>query len=119
MSKGGNKSGKSSEPHGNSFQNTSPHHLYEIWDQQEDETFKYGISDSPIGKDDLSDRVRRQVQWMNIVAGFFRFFGRILVKNISGKEQAERIEDEYLDAFYDKNGRFPRGNLVRNRKKEI
>ncbi|MEM1119916.1 MAG: hypothetical protein AAGJ18_05670 [Bacteroidota bacterium] len=44
--------------HGNSHQNTKPHHLYEIADIQENDTFKYGISHDPIEADGLSKRLR-------------------------------------------------------------
>ena len=48
--------------HRNSNQNDEPHHLYEIWDEQESEVFKYGISSDPIESDGLSKRTREQVQ---------------------------------------------------------
>jgi len=34
--------------HRNSNQNQDPHHLYEVWDNQEEEVFKFGISSEPI-----------------------------------------------------------------------
>ncbi len=45
------------------------------------------------------------------------YIGRILLLNIPGREEAERIEDAYIDAFEEKYGRKPRGNRKRNRKK--
>jgi len=105
--------------HGNSNQNEEPHHLYEIWDKQEEETFKYGISDDPIGDDGLSTRLRQQVDWFNVIAGWFRFIGRILIFNISDRVKAKELEDEYMDAFEAQHGRRPRGNRKRNRKKPM
>ncbi len=118
MSKAGRKPKDADYEHGNSFKNNELNHLYEIWDGQEEEVFKYGISDEPIGADGLSERIRRQVKWLNIVADRLRYIGRILIFGIVGKEKAERIEDEYMDAFEAEHGRLPKGNLRRNRKKE-
>ncbi len=81
-------------PHDNSHENDQPHHLYEIWDEAETETFKYGISAKPIGEDGLSERVREQVSVFNLAASFLRYVGRILLRNIPGRAEAERIEDE-------------------------
>ena len=46
--------------HGNANKNDLPHHLYAIDDLQEEEEFKFGISDDPIEKDGLSKRSRDQ-----------------------------------------------------------
>ena len=54
--------------HSNSNQNDKPHHLYEVWDMQEEEVFKYGISSDPIEADGLSKRIREQIQGMNLAA---------------------------------------------------
>jgi len=58
-----------SKPHGNSKKNTRPHHLYEIADKELNDTFKYGISCEPIGKDGISERARIQLDLMNLIAG--------------------------------------------------
>lgn len=116
MKKGGNDL-KENQEHGNSHANYEMHHLYEIWDELEAEVFKYGVSKDPIGEDGLSKRLRIQVKMYNLIAGVFRYIGRILLFDIEGKEKAERLEDEYTDAFMEKHGRMPRGNLKRNRKK--
>ncbi len=42
--------------HGNSKRNNKPHHLYEIVDDEQKDTFKYGISCDPIEEDGLSER---------------------------------------------------------------
>lgn len=104
-------------PHGNSHQNQRPHHLYEIWDETDQETFKFGISNDPVTDDGLSKRLRQQVSLYNLIAGFIRYIGRILIVNIQGREKAERLEDQHIDDFEAKHGRFPKGNLKRNRKK--
>ena len=116
MKKDGNSS-EGNREHGNSHANYEMHHLYEIWDNQEEEVFKYGVSKDPIEEDGLSKRLRSQIKMFNIIAGFLRYMGRILLLNIEGKEKAERIEDEYTDAYVQKYGRMPKGNLKRNRKK--
>jgi URI fold toxin 2 len=43
-----------SSEHGNSLKNPNLHHLYEIYDKEKNDVFKYGISDDPIEKDGLS-----------------------------------------------------------------
>jgi len=48
-------------PHGNSHRNKNPHHLYEIWDQQDEDIFKYGISDDLVEADGQSARLRDQL----------------------------------------------------------
>ncbi len=50
--------------HGNSLDNPNPHHLYEIRDTNDDDVFKYGITDDPIGIDGMSKR------W-NIIKSFY------------------------------------------------
>ena len=102
-------------PHGNSHQNKQPHHLYEIWDVQEEEVFKYGISDDPIDADGMSDRLRDQVNLFNLVANFIRFIGKILLYNIQGRAEAERIENEYIERHKREFGRRPRGNRKKGR----
>ena len=103
--------------HRNSNQNEEPHHLYEIWDEQENEVFKYGISSDPIESDGLSKRTREQVQDMNLAVGWLRYLARILLSGILNRLLAKRIEDEHMDAFEEMNGRLPRGNKRRNYKK--
>jgi hypothetical protein len=98
--------------HGNSLQNMNPHHLYEIRDVQEEEIFKFGISDDPVEKDGLSNRLRVQVDFLNRAVGFLRFVGKILLKNIAGRVQAKDFEDAHIDDFILKNGKRPRGNPV-------
>ncbi len=103
--------------HGNSKKNQKPHHLYEVFDKQADDVFKYGISCDPIEKDGLSERIRNQLDIWNIVAGFVRFVARILMSNIPGRKRALEIEDEYITAYADKNGRNPLGNRKKLRKR--
>ncbi|MCB0551999.1 MAG: hypothetical protein KDD02_00495 [Phaeodactylibacter sp.] len=97
--------------HGNSKKNDRPHHLYEIRDKKDDDVFKYGISDNPIGKDGLSKRIRIQTSFLNLAVGWVRYFAKILVRNIPGRERAQRIEDEFIDSYREKHGRKPRGNI--------
>jgi URI fold toxin 2 len=96
--------------HGNSLDNNNPHHLYQIWDEEEKDVFKYGISDDPIEKDGLSKRIRIQTDLLNRAVGWIRFVGSVLIKGISGRILAKKLEDEHIDAYFDQNGRKPRGN---------
>jgi hypothetical protein len=99
--------------HGNSHQNKKPHHLYEIFDEQEEETYKFGISADEIDADDSSDRLRNQLKLFNLIANAIHFVGRILVRNIPGRESAERLEDDYIEDHVKKYGKRPRGNPPR------
>lgn len=100
------------ENHGNSLSNDNPHHLYEIRDSIEDDVFKYGISDDPIERDGLSKRIRIQIDYLNRAVGFDRFSGKVLLKNIPGRAAAKAKEDEFIDRYFDEQGRKPRGNPV-------
>lgn len=55
--------------HGNSRKNKKAHHLYAIYDKEENDVFKYGISDKSIGEDGYSQRVREQVDYLNRAVG--------------------------------------------------
>ena len=106
--------------HGNSLDNSKPHHLYEIEDKEEKDIFKYGISFDAIEEDGLSKRLRKQVNFMNLVAGVVRFVGRILLRDITGRQKARDLEDEHIDMYFEKKGRNPRGNIQggkRNKRK--
>lgn len=104
--------------HRNSNENDEPHHLYEIWDEQEKEVYKYGISSDPIEADGQSKRVREQVQDMNLIVGWLRYWAHVIQTFIINRVIAKQIEYEYMDAFEEKYGRLPRGNRKRNRKKK-
>ena len=103
--------------HRNSNQNDGPHHLYEIWDKGEDELFKYGISDDPIEADNLSDRIRDQLYFLNLSAGWVRYIGRIIQKDIIGRILAKQIEEEHIQAYLKNHGIRPRGNPPRRKSK--
>lgn len=96
--------------HGNSLKNDKSHHLYEIRDIQDDDTFKFGISQDKIEADGLSKRLRDQISIYNVVAGFVRFFARILIKNIPNRVDAIKEEKGHIREYKDKHGRKPRGN---------
>ena len=97
--------------HGNSNQNESSHHLYEIIDKVDNDVVKYGISGEELTPDGFSPRAQRQVNAMNTFVKWIRFFARILVTNISGRSKAKEIEEEYIQNYYNANGRNPRRNL--------
>ena len=102
--------------HGNSRKNGREHHLYAIHDKEESDIFKYGISHKPIGKDEYSQRMREQVDYLNRAVGWIRYFAEILIRGIRGKAEARQIEDEHIDAYREKYGRNPRGNVTKTRK---
>ena len=99
--------------HGNSKLNDNPHHLYEIRDKESDDIFKYGISAEPIGKDGLSKRMRIQLSFLNLVAGWQRYSGHILIENIPDRIEAWRLEDAHIETYKTIWGFRPRGNPER------
>ncbi len=107
--------GKRLEPmaHKNRNDSEERHHLYEIVDKIDDDTFKYGISCEPISKKDgMSKRMRVQLRFANLLSDWARFFTRILIKDIPGRKEAKRIEREHIKDYKDKNGKRLRGNLT-------
>ena len=97
--------------HGNSKQSLNKQHLYVIYDIEENDIFKYGISDKPIRKDGYSKRMREQVDLLNRAVGWSRYFAVILIQNIFGREEALDIEDIHIKEYRAKYGRNPRGNV--------
>jgi hypothetical protein len=98
--------------HRNSYENEEPHHLHEIIDRVDDDMFKYGISCKPIGKDGTSSRMREQVNSLNRIDRWLRFFARILMRDIPDKRKAKRIETEHIQEYQKQHGERPRGNPV-------
>lgn len=96
--------------HGNDHRNNKEHHLYAILDTEEDDLYKYGISDKPIGEDGLSSRIRDQLALFNNVVGWIRFVGIIILTGIIGRKKAEEVENEHIVKYEKKHGRKPRGN---------
>ncbi len=96
--------------HRNSLSNDEPHHLYEIRDKVDDDVFKYGISSDPIEDDGLSKRIRVQLDLLNLVDRWARFFANILVFDIQGREEALRMEDDFIKKYEKEYGKRPRGN---------
>lgn len=60
--------------HGNSRKNNKDHHLYAIFDEDENGLFKYGISDKPINEGGSSVRMREQVNFLNRAVGWIQYF---------------------------------------------
>jgi len=96
--------------HSNLLDNPNIHHLYLIYDAEQREIYKFGISDKPVNENYSSARLDYQLALFNRVAGWERFTGRILVHSIRGRLNARRLEDEVILKFRQKHGRFPRGN---------
>jgi hypothetical protein len=104
-------------PNRNSNDNNGEHHLYGIWDKKEDDLFKYGISDDPIEKDGLSDRVREQVYLLNLAVGWIRYVGWIILKGLRGRKAAKDAENEHINEYQKQHGKRPRGNPPRRKSK--
>lgn len=97
--------------HGNSKQNEKEHHLYAIYDKEDNDVFKYGISDKSIGEDGYSKRMREQVDYLNRAVGWIRYFAEVLLRGIIGKAKARQLEDDYIDVYRETHGHNPRGNV--------
>jgi hypothetical protein len=97
--------------HGNSLKNKKSHHLYEIHDREEDDIFKYGISDSPIDDEGQSRRMKSQVNYLNKAVGWLRYFAVLVINGITGKSKARELENEQITKYEQKHGRKPRGNV--------
>lgn len=98
--------------HKNSYENEELHHLYEIIDRIGDDVYKYGISCKPIQEDGTSSRMREQVNQLNRIDRWLRFFARVLFRDIKGKKEARRLETEHIQEYIKKNGERPRGNPI-------
>ena len=96
--------------HGNSRKNNKDHHLYAIFDEENNDLFKYGISDKPIDEDGSSSRMREQVNFLNRAVGWIRYFAQVIISGIKGRAKARDLEDEYIDDYEKENGHRPRGN---------
>ena len=96
--------------HGNSKDSKKPQHLYEITDNEEDDTFKYGISGEELNKNGTSNRANAQVNKLNLIAGIKKFFAKILNKDIDGRATALELEKQYVQDYFDKHGHNPIGN---------
>ncbi len=96
--------------HSNLLDNPNIHHLYLIYDSEQREIFKFGISDNAVNEDYSSTRIDYQLALFNRIAGWKRFIGRILAHPIKGRLNARQLEDEAILKFQKKYGRFPRGN---------
>jgi cation diffusion facilitator CzcD-associated flavoprotein CzcO len=51
-----------------------------------------------------------QVNNLNRIDKWLRFFARILVREIPGKRAARRLEKQYIKDYIEKYGERPRGN---------
>ncbi len=96
------------EPHGNSKKSEKEQHLYEIIDNQTNETVKYGISGSELNKDGSSKRANSQVNYLNKIFGALRYFAKILFTNIKGREKSLDKEKDLVNKYaQNKNGENP------------
>ena len=100
--------------HGNSIENDKKHHIYAIYDTEEDAIFKYGISDKPIAANGYSRRMTEQEDYLNRAVGWSRYIAVILIRDIDGRVQALAYEDDYIAAYRAQYGHNPRGNLTKS-----
>ena len=98
--------------HGNSRQNDKPHHIYVIYDKQEDDVYKYGISQDVIDEAGLSCRLCDQLDLYNRIAGWARFYAEIIYRDIAGRLKAREIEQKLIRNYNSVNNRRPFGNLM-------
>jgi hypothetical protein len=54
--------------------------------------------------------MREQTELGNLYVGWNRYFARIILDNIEGRELALKLEDDYIKAYRIKTGKRPRGN---------
>jgi len=97
--------------HGNSHKNEDKNHLYEIYDQEEKTTYKYGISGQQLNSDGSSPRANEQINIFNRLFGWLRFIAYILIPKIEGREEARRLEEQYIAEYEKKHGTRPKGNV--------
>ena len=57
--------------------------------------------------------MRRQLSFLNLVAGWKRYTGHILIENIPDRVQAWALEDEHIETYRVIHGIRPRGNPER------
>jgi len=58
----------------------------------------------------MSDRMRKQVNYLNRLYEWVRFFGKILLYDIPGKKEARKIEKEHIKEYERIHRRKPKGN---------
>jgi len=95
--------------HGDSGLSTRPQHLYEIYDWEMGETYKFGISGARLNANGSSPRANRQVNQLNRDAGYDRFSAEVLEV---GPDRAWMldVEREVVRDFWERFGRSPVGN---------
>ncbi|MEL6720658.1 MAG: hypothetical protein AAFP82_18280 [Bacteroidota bacterium] len=98
------------DKHSNRLDNPNLHHLYFIYDFEEKEIYKFGISDKPVNTNNSSARLEEQIKLYNQVTGSPRFSGKILIKSIQGRRKARIKEDDLILKYEEKHGKRPRGN---------
>ena len=98
--------------HRNSYENEEKHHLYVIIDRLNDDVFKYGISCKSIDKDGTSSRMREQVNLLNRIDKWSRFYAKILISDIEGRKEAKLLEAQYIQVHEKIYGEKPRGNPI-------
>ncbi len=103
---------KKKKNHGNSLDSPKDQHLYVIYDHEEREVLKYGISDKPIDQNGKCQRMREQLADAVLFSNtLLRYAARILIWVIPGRRKGRAIEDDTIDKWRAKNdGAFPRGN---------
>ena len=97
--------------HGNSKESKKKQHLYEIVDSESNITHKFGISGEKLNNNGTSKRANKQVNLLNRIFGFVKYFASVLIKDIEGRQIALSFEDKKIKEFKNKFGANPKGNI--------
>lgn len=102
---------KEKKYHGNDLEDPSEQHLYAVYDHEERELFKFGISSKPIGTNGKCSRMEEQERAGNLWSNSIRYVARIIIRAIMGRRKGRAEEDDTLLKYQAKHGKLPRGNV--------
>ena len=89
-----------SNVHGNSTASVRPQARYEIFERQNGNVVKTGISGRPIQQNGTLARANGQVNTLNRAAGTTKYDARIVERNIPNRAQALRSEEQATDRLH-------------------
>jgi len=85
--------------HGNSKNSKKLQHLYEIVDSEFEETIKFGISGSELNKNNSSKRANSQVNALNKIWGWTKYYANVLFMKIQGRKKALELENKIVKKY--------------------
>jgi len=101
------------DPHGNSLNNTKPHHVYEIIDNVTGRRVKTGVSGQPLNQDGSSPRANRQVNALNKkYSAPKRFSATVIAKELPNRRAALATEQHEVNTHTNEVGKAPPGNIL-------